>query len=437
MSKSFYNLEKIQKDWKISRLKYILSFSEEKSKNILNENYLSLSQRGIILKDISLNEGQIAEDYSDYTLIKKGQICMNPMDLLTGWVDVSNFDGLISPAYYTFNINKNFDTSFINYFLQSNYYRKTFFKLGKGVASHDNYGRWVLTPDELKNIYIFFPDLNQQKNISQYLHKKTYQLDKLEEKTQIKIDLLTIKKKTIINQCVNRGLNSNVELKDSGIKWIGKIPKHWRVGSFKYYIDILTDYTANGSFKSLAENVEYLNQGFSRLVRLTDLRKDLQNEGIYVSEKSHKFLKKSELFGDEILIANVGAYTGLALKMPSNKGICTLGPNMYLIRNNKQNSNLDYLIYLLNARSTQQGLDLVISSTAQPKINKDNLKSLYVPFPPKSEQDDIANFLNEKLNLIDKLILKEKSIIKKIVEYRKSIISLAVIGDNSVSNRII
>jgi type I restriction enzyme S subunit len=437
MSKSFYNLEKIPKNWKVSRLKYILSFSEEKSKNILNENYLSLSKRGIILKDISLNEGQIAEDYSDYILTKKGQISMNPMDLLTGWVDISNFDGLISPAYYTFNVNKNFDTSFINYFLQSNYYRKTFFKLGKGVASHDNYGRWVITPDELKNIYIFFPNLNEQKVISQYLNMKTSQLDKLVEKTQNKINLLEIKKKVLIDQCVNKGLNSKIELRDSGIKWIGKVPKHWRVGSFKYYIDVLTDYTANGSFKSLAENVEYLSQGFSRLVRLTDLRQDLQNDGIYVSEKSHNFLKKSELFGDEILIANVGAYTGFALKMPINKGVCTLGPNMYLIRNNKHNSNLDYLVYLLNAKSTQQGLDLLISSTAQPKINKDNLKSLNVPFPPKSEQDDIAKFLNKKLKLVDNLILKEKSIIKKFIEYRKSIISLAVIGDISVSNRMI
>ena len=340
---------------------------------------------------------------------------MNPMDLLTGWVDISNFDGLISPAYYTFNVNKNFDTSFINYFLQSNYYRKTFFKLGKGVASHDNYGRWVITPDELKNIYIFFPNLSEQKVISQYLNMKTSQLDKLVEKTQNKINLLEIKKKVLIDQCVNKGLNSKIELRDSGIKWIGKVPKHWKVGSFKYYIDILTDYTANGSFKSLAENVEYLSPGFSRLVRLTDLRKDLQNDGIYVSEKSHKFLKKSELFGDEILIANVGAYTGFALKMPINKGVCTLGPNMYLIRNNKRNSNLDYLVYLLNAKSTQQGLDLLISSTAQPKINKDNLKSLNVPFPPKSEQDDIAKFLNEKLKLVDNLILKEKSIIKKFI----------------------
>ena len=271
MSKSFYNLEKIPKNWKVSRLKYILSFSEEKSKNILNENYLSLSKHGIILKDISLNEGQIAEDYSDYILTKKGQISMNPMDLLTGWVDISNFDGLISPAYYTFNVNKNFDTSFINYFLQSNYYRKTFFKLGKGVASHDNYGRWVITPDELKNIYIFFPNLSEQKVISQYLNMKTSQLDKLVEKTQNKINLLEIKKKVLIDQCVNKGLNSKIELRDSGIKWIGKVPKHWKVGSFKYYIDILTDYTANGSFKSLAENVEYLSQGFSRLVRLTDL----------------------------------------------------------------------------------------------------------------------------------------------------------------------
>ena len=78
--------------------------------------------------------------------------------------------------------------------------------------------------------------------------------------------------------------------KDSGIEWIGEIPEHWEVKSFRFCIDVLTDYTANGSFASLAENVTYFERGYSRLVRLTDLRVNLENEGLYVDEHAHNFL---------------------------------------------------------------------------------------------------------------------------------------------------
>ena len=117
------------------------------------------------------------------------------------------------------------------------------------------------------------------------------------------------------------------EMKDSGIEWIGEIPKEWSIGRIKNVIAILTDYTANGSFGDLAKNVQYLDgEGFARLVRLTDLRENLNNEaGVYVSESAYKYLAKSSLYGNEILVANVGAYAGLFCMMPENKGICTLG----------------------------------------------------------------------------------------------------------------
>ncbi|MFN4151525.1 MAG: hypothetical protein ACK4IX_11325, partial [Candidatus Sericytochromatia bacterium] len=91
---------------------------------------------------------------------------------------------------------------------------------------------------------------------------------------------------------------SSDEMKDSGVEWIGLIPKDWITGKFKKVINILTDYTSNGSFASLAENVTYLDEGYSRVIRLTDLRENMNNQGIYISEQSHKFLKKSELFGE-------------------------------------------------------------------------------------------------------------------------------------------
>ena len=294
-----------------------------------------------------------------------------------------------------------------------------------------------LSTEGLINFKIPVPPLKDQRIISKFLDIKIQKIDVLIQKTEKKILLLKEQKNSLINRMVLRGLDTNVEMKDSGVEWIGEIPKNWKMGRFKYFINLLTDYTANGSFKSLADNVQYLDEGFSRLVRLTDLRENLLNTGIYISEEAHKFLKKSELFGNEILIANVGANTGLALKMPIHKGKCSLAPNMFLVKNNDSISEVDYLIYLLNCESIQNEFKIQITSTAQPKINKDNLKSIRVPIPPKNEQKIIANYLNEHNEKIDLIITKEAKKKSLLIEYRKSFISSVITGKIHITKDMI
>ena len=211
--------------------------------------------------------------------------------------------------------------------------------------------------------------------------------------------------------------------KDSGIEWLGEIPEHWEVKSFRFCIDILTDYTANGSFASLAENVTYYDRGYSRLVRLTDLRVNLINDGLYVDENAHKFLKKSELFGGELLIANVGAYAGLVMQMPKIDGKFTLGPNMFLLH---LNQNTDFFINQLNAQFCSEQLKLMAISSAQPKLNKENIRQLKVVTPSIEEQTSIANYLDYKTNQIDTLISKKQQFISLFQEERIAVINQAV-----------
>ena len=214
-----------------------------------------------------------------------------------------------------------------------------------------------------------------------------------------------------------------MNLEEELISFSENIPNGWKIGKFKYLIKLLTDYTANGSFKSLADNVKYLDKGYSRLIRLTDLRKNLKNDGIYLNKESHEFLKKSELFGNEILIANVGAYTGYAIKMECNQGICSLGPNMFLVRNKSEISDLNYIIFSLNSYFIQNQFKVVITSTAQPKINKDNLKSLMVPIPPLRTQTYISKYLRFKTQRIDFLIERIEKKIELLNEQKNSLIN--------------
>jgi type I restriction enzyme M protein len=167
-------------------------------------------------------------------------------------------------------------------------------------------------------------------------------------------------------------------------------------------IDMLTDYTANGSFASLAENVEYKNsEDYALLVRLTDLRKNLENKDqIFVPKHSYDFLKKSSLHGGEFLIANVGANIGDAYIMPKISSPATLGPNMYLVKFNSQ--VLTQYVFILNKSGFLKKRILELSlSAAQPKINKSEFRSIMIPLPPPSVQEEIVAEIKSYQKVID------------------------------------
>jgi type I restriction enzyme S subunit len=213
--------------------------------------------------------------------------------------------------------------------------------------------------------------------------------------------------------------------KESGIEWLGEIPEHWKVLNFRYIIDVLTDFTSNGSFADLAKNVTYLESGYSRLVRLTDLRENLNNNGIFVSEETHKYLSKSTLYGDEVLLANVGAYSGLACKVPHLDCPATLGPNMFLLKFKKELNN-DFAFLSLNSEYLSIQLKNKAISSAQPKLNKEDVRTCFFVLPPVSEQTQISNFLDHQTAIIDDLIAQKEKLITLLKEKRQAIINEAV-----------
>jgi type I restriction enzyme S subunit len=213
--------------------------------------------------------------------------------------------------------------------------------------------------------------------------------------------------------------------KDSGIEWMGKIPESWEVVNFRYLIDVLTDFTANGSFGDLAKNVKYQEDGYSRLIRLTDLRANFQNKGVYLNQHSHNYLKKSELFGGEVLLANVGAYAGLAWIFENFQNKASLGPNMFLLKFINEIDERYAYIALTSYYLHSQLLDKATSS-AQPKLNKEDVKSCKFILPPKQEQTQIAAYLDYHTQLIDTLISKKETLIQKLQEQRQAIINEAV-----------
>ncbi|ENS0479248.1 TPA: restriction endonuclease subunit S [Klebsiella aerogenes] len=219
------------------------------------------------------------------------------------------------------------------------------------------------------------------------------------------------------------------EYKDSGVEWLGEIPNHWIRSKFGYLKTILTDYTANGSFADLKSNVTYLDEpSYARLVRLTDLRHDLNNSnGVWIDKNSYNYLGKSSLYGGEFLLANVGAYAGLFYQMPYNKGPASLAPNMFMAKFSPEKTSRKFIAYVGQADNISKQLMLkATASSAQPKLNKDDFKSIFCCYPPLNEQTKISVFLDHETAKIDNLIEKQQQLIELLKEKRQAVISHAV-----------
>ena len=165
----------IPTNWEMKRLKYVFHIQ----KDIAGEEghtVLSITQKGIIPKDFSNNEGQFANSYANYQLVHKGDFAMNHMDLLTGWVDISKYEGVTSPDYRVFVLNdKNgMCPEYYLYMMQMCYSARIFYGLGQGVSGM---GRWRLQADKFLNFHIPIPPYDEQKIIADYITDKVNHIE--------------------------------------------------------------------------------------------------------------------------------------------------------------------------------------------------------------------------------------------------------------------
>lgn len=190
----------IPSDWKMRKIKYIFKIQ----KDIAGEEghtVLSITQKGIKPKDLSKNEGQLAENYSNYQLVHIGDFAMNHMDLLTGWVDVSKYEGVTSPDYRVFGLidKDNYCSQYYLYLMQMCYTNRIFYGLGQGVSG---LGRWRLQADKFLNFSITVPSYQEQKEIAYFLDQKCLAIDELISKKEQYLSEIENYKKSLIYEYV-------------------------------------------------------------------------------------------------------------------------------------------------------------------------------------------------------------------------------------------
>lgn len=259
-------------------------------------------------------------------------------------------------------------------------------------------------------------------------------VDSVIEKTEAAIAKYKAIKQGLMHDLFTRGIDINTGklrptsqdapdlYKESAL---GLIPREWEILTFEEATELITDFTANGSFESLRVNVKYYYEvNYGRLIRLTDLRQNLQTDGVYVNKSGFDYLSKSALRENDIMLANVGEYTGFACLMPKVDYPATMAPNMFLVRANNELFHSKFMYYFMTFPSFTTQVDNVSASSATKLLNKTNFRAMSIPRPSAEEQEQFGN----KITALDTKIKIEQSALSKYQQLKSGLMQDLLTG---------
>lgn len=387
----------IPNSWSIHPVYYY--FSERKNKNIfgVESNLLSLSYGQIIRKNINSNEGLLPESFNTYNIVEEDDIIIRPTDLQndkrslrTGIVKER---GIITSAYISIKATKELNAAYFHYLLYIYDVTKVFYNMGNGVRQGLNFS-------EFSKLLVIEPPIEEQCKIVTYLDRKCNEINSLTKDIQTQIGILEDYKKSIITEAVTKGLNPDVEMKDSGIEWIGEIPKHWIIIRAKNIVII-----GNGSDPKRDGSIPVYGSGANSFKTCGEYK---EAPAVLIGRKGATLHIPHYI---EERYWNVD--TAFDVKEKDNKVI------------------LKYYYYNAICFDYKK----YISQTTLPSMTQTDYGNMYIPYPQKEEQKDIVDYLDAKCAEIDIAILEKKRQLEVLEQYKKSLIYEYVTGKKEVPNR--
>lgn len=413
----------IPSHWQLKRLKYVV----EILKRIAGKegfDVLSITQKGIKVKDIESGEGQLAMDYSKYQLLYKGEFAMNHMDLLTGYVDISKYDGVVSPDYRAFrNRSSEVLDTYLLLIFQMGYTQRIFYKYGQGVSF---LGRWRFPADNFNNFFIPIPSVDEQNKIVEFISRKTAQIDEAIAIKEKQIALLKERKQIIIQKAVTQGLNSDVRMKDSGVDWIGKIPDHWELVPLK-------------RLAKLSPSINVKNKRSSDLACFLAMGK-ISAEGevdsnilLPIKEISQGFtsFNKGDVIVAKITPCFENGKSAYLKDLPTAFGY---GSTEFHVLRNFDRLNGDFLYLIVRSNLfLKAGEAMMTGSAGQKRVPSSFVANFPTALPPIQEQKEIEAFVQKHLLEIENASYLQKQQIGKLKEYKATLINNAVTGKIKVA----
>lgn len=274
---------------------------------------------------------------------------------------------------------------------------------------------------QLKPQFVCFPSNEEQQSIATYLDQKCGEIDELITMQEEMITKLQSYKQSVITEAVTKGLDKNVPLKDSGIEWIGNTPEHWNKNKIIRLFGIIGSGTTPKSSKedNYIGSVNWIQSGDINGGYIESCKNTISDTALkeYTTLKIYK--------APFIIVAMYGASVGnISI---SNIDGCV---NQACCVMNETKQNFKYLFYAMN--SVKKYLIYKAEGGGQPNISQDKIKNTWLPIPPLSEQQSIANYLDQKCSEIDELISIKQQKIEKLKNYKKSLIFECVTGKRKV-----
>lgn len=416
-------------NWELIKIKYCLQDRVEKNNPIRTRQILSLTaKQGVIPYDQKEGGGnKPKEDVSAYRLAYPGDIVMNSMNILSGSVGLSQYFGCVSPVYYMLRPrNKEEDVRYYNYIFQTTVFQRSLFGLGNGIlikeSSNGNLNtiRMRIPMDKFGGLFIPVAPIEEQHRIAEFLDQKCSEIDSLVADIQSQIETMEQYKKSVITEAVTKGLEPNVEMKDSGIEWIGEIPRHWKVHP------VYTYFGERKNKNKLGKESNLLSLSYGRIIR-----KDINtNNGLLpesfntynIVEAGDIIIRPTDLQNDKRSLR-----TGLV----KEHGIIT---SAYIDLCPIKKLDSRYFHFLLHTYDVMKVFYNMGNGVRQ-GLNYSEFSHLMVFEPSYNEQIAIANYLDDKIKEVDIVINQKQDQLSVLEQYKKSLIYEYVTGKKEVPNQ--
>jgi len=319
--------------------------------------------------------------------------------------------------------DKRVNPLFLNYQLLGSLHKEMISIEGNGFT------RINLRQNRLLDIPVFIPPIPEQSQIISFLDTKTQKIDKLIKKTKQKIELLKEKRTSLINHCVMKGLNPNVEMKDSGVEWIGEIPYSWEIGKLNHVTNKLTNGYVGPTRGVMKESgVPYI-QGIH--IKKGEILYTPEGH-YYVSEEWSNEHKKSILKEGDVLVVQTGTIGEVGYVTKEFEG-CNCH-SLIIIQLKSEFGIGKYLNYFIMSNYVKNYFRTIKTGEILEHLNTRKVKYMKICIPPISEQTQIVEYLDEQTQKIDSTIEKETQRFELLKEYRQSLISEVVTGKVDVRN---
>lgn len=414
-------LGKIPDHWMIRRLKYVIQNISDKVNAKESElKYLGLenieSFTGKLVYSVELESEGVAHKF------QKNDVLFGKLRPYLAKVYLADKIGLSSTEALIFRASEQILPKFLLYYCLS----QDFINEVNGTTFGSKMPRasW----DSISSFKMCFPKKEEQKAIVSFLDKKIAQIDTLISKQEMLLEKLAEQRIALISHAVTKGINPDVEMKESGVEWLGEIPNHWEINRLKFLLVDKLKYGAN-------ESAESEDRSQPRYIRITDIDEigNLRDETF----KSLEFEKaKSYLLEDlDILLARSGATVGKSyLYYKKIVGDACYAGYLIRARLDIQKFNAEFVNYFLQSKIYWDWVKAInIQATIQ-NISAEKYSDLILSIPPLEEQNAIVSFLDRKIDRINCTELSLYECITKLKEYRSALITQAVTGEIDVRN---